>query len=269
MIQERTRKIKKELAAKGMLVDEDEEARNRKRVKTMMIEYVEDTHIPFIVPGTARFKELLPLSRTPDEDRRELESIRNEVLEKMTKVTLTNVAVANPALHESATLSVVEQISQRADRTLVDNDDQVIEIQMKNEIAIPTGQAKVYLWHQKYQPRKPEYFNRVKTGFSWTKYNQAHYNIENPPPKVVIGYKFNIFYPDLIDKSKAPDFKVYEEEGSSYATIIFRGGPPYEDIAFRIVNNPWEYHSFRGYKCRFENGIFSLYFNFKRRRYRR
>jgi Cactus-binding C-terminus of cactin protein len=24
--------------------------------------------------------------------------------------------------------------------------------------------------------------------------------MDNPPPKVVQGYKFNIFYPDLIDK---------------------------------------------------------------------
>ena len=24
--------------------------------------------------------------------------------------------------------------------------------------------------------------------------------MDNPPPKIVQGYKFNIFYPDLIDK---------------------------------------------------------------------
>lgn len=41
---------------------------------------------------------------------------------------------------------------------------------------------------------------RIHTGYEWNKYNQTHYDYDNPPPKVVQGYKFNIFYPDLIDK---------------------------------------------------------------------
>lgn len=61
-----------------------------------------------------------------------------------------------------------------------------------------------YSWQDKYRPRKPRFFNRVKTGFEWNKYNQTHYDHENPPPKHVMGYKFNIFYPDLIDSSKTP-----------------------------------------------------------------
>lgn len=36
---------------------------------------------------------------------------------------------------------------------------------------------------------KPRFFNRVKTGFEWNKYNQTHYDKENPPPKIVQGYK--------------------------------------------------------------------------------
>jgi hypothetical protein len=46
------------------------------------------------------------------------------------------------------------------------------------------------------------YVYRVHTGYEWNKYNQTHYDHDNPPPKIVQGYKFNIFYPDLIDKSK-------------------------------------------------------------------
>lgn len=64
----------------------------------------------------------------------------------------------------------------------------------------------VYLWSDKYRPRKPRYFNRVHTGFEWNKYNQTHYDMDNPPPKIVQGYKFNIFYPDLIDKSSTPQY---------------------------------------------------------------
>ncbi len=100
-----------------------------------------------------------------------------------------------------------------------------------------------YLWQDKYRPRKPRhafvnqcmmrsyvfsrslvsasvyvcdrscsvslisiarYFNRVKTGYDWNKYNQTHYDHDNPPPKSVQGYKFNIFYPDLVDRSVTP-----------------------------------------------------------------
>jgi Cactus-binding C-terminus of cactin protein len=41
----------------------------------------------------------------------------------------------------------------------------------------------VYWWHDKYRPRKPKYFNRVHTGYEWNKYNQTHYDHDNPPPK--------------------------------------------------------------------------------------
>ena len=82
---------------------------------------------------------------------------------------------------------------------------------------------------------------------------------DNPPPKVVQGYKvcfselfcfaihltdiqFNIFYPDLIDKSKAPNYKIIKEPGNDETVLLyFTAGPPYEDIAFRIVNRDWEY----------------------------
>ncbi|KAH9624041.1 hypothetical protein KSS87_008963 [Heliosperma pusillum] len=130
--------------------------------------------------------------------------------------------------------------------------------------------SQVYWWHDKYRPRKPKYFNRVHTGYEWNKYNQTHYDHDNPPPKVVQGYKFNIFYPDLVDKQMAPTY-VTEKDGDSDETCIirFHAGPPYEDIAFRIVNKEWEYSHKKGYKCTFERGILHLYFNFKRYRYRR
>nr|GME17730.1 cactin [Ipomoea batatas] len=130
--------------------------------------------------------------------------------------------------------------------------------------------SQVYWWHDKYRPRKPKYFNRVHTGYEWNKYNQTHYDYDNPPPKTVQGYKFNIFYPDLVDRSKAPTY-VIEKDGDSVDTCIikFHAGPPYEDIAFRIVNREWEYSHKKGFKCIFDRGILHLYFNFKRNRYRR
>lgn len=132
--------------------------------------------------------------------------------------------------------------------------------------------SQVYWWHEKYKPRKPKYFNRVHTAFEWNKYNKAHYDRENPPPKVVQGYKFNIFYPDLIDPAKTPTYTIEKDPDSSdggTCIIRFSGGPPYEDIAFRIVNKRWASEPHRGFKCTFDRGILQLYFNFQRRGYRR
>ncbi|KAK0055264.1 cactin [Biomphalaria pfeifferi] len=127
-----------------------------------------------------------------------------------------------------------------------------------------------FMWSDKYRPRKPRFFNRVHTGFEWNKYNQTHYDIDNPPPKIVQGYKFNIFYPDLIDKAKTPEYFVTPLEGSKdFAMLRFHAGPPYEDIAFKIVNREWEYSYKRGFRCQFHNNIFQLWFHFKRYRYRR
>ncbi|KAK4143968.1 mid region of cactin-domain-containing protein [Dichotomopilus funicola] len=139
------------------------------------------------------------------------------------------------------------------------------------------------LWADKYRPRKPRYFNRVQMGYEWNKYNQTHYDHDNPPPKVVQGYRFNIFYPDLLDKTKAPTFKIIREhgrrKGESFAPagkedtclIRFIAGPPYEDLAFRIVDREWDYSAKkeRGFKSSFDKGILQLHFQFKKIYYRK
>lgn len=123
---------------------------------------------------------------------------------------------------------------------------------------------------EKYKPRKPRYFNRVKTGYDWNKYNQTHYDHDNPPPKTVQGYKFNIFYPDLLDKSKTPQFFLEPVAGDlDHCIIRFQGGPPYEDLAFKIVNKEWEYQKKHGFRCVFDKGVLQLHFNFRRARYRK
>ena len=130
--------------------------------------------------------------------------------------------------------------------------------------------SQIYLWSDKYRPRKPRYFNRVHTGFEWNKYNQTHYDMDNPPPKIVQGYKFNIFYPDLIDKNATPQYFLTPcSDNPDFATLRFHAGPPYEDIAFKIVNREWEFSYKRGFRCQFHNNIFQLWFHFKRYRYRR
>ncbi|KZF24466.1 hypothetical protein L228DRAFT_97486 [Xylona heveae TC161] len=138
-------------------------------------------------------------------------------------------------------------------------------------------------WTDKHRPRKPRYFNRVQMGYEWNKYNQTHYDHDNPPPKIVQGYKFNIFYPDLIDKTKAPTYRIERENGrkrgqtfapageEDTCLIRFIAGPPYEDIAFRIVDKEWDYSAKRerGFKSSFDKGILQLHFQFKKIYYRK
>uniref|UniRef100_A0A914XVI1 Splicing factor Cactin n=1 Tax=Panagrolaimus superbus TaxID=310955 RepID=A0A914XVI1_9BILA len=130
-------------------------------------------------------------------------------------------------------------------------------------------EKQTYLWSDKYRPRKPRYFNRVHTGFDWNKYNQTHYDLDNPPPKIVQGYRFNIFYPDLLDITHTPQYTLTECEDSDFAILRFKAGPPYEDIAFKIVNREWEINHKHGFRNQFKEGVFQLWFFFKRYRYRR
>ncbi|SCN62190.1 cactin homolog, putative [Plasmodium chabaudi adami] len=117
--------------------------------------------------------------------------------------------------------------------------------------------------------RKPLYFNRIKTSFDWNKYNKTHYDYENTPPKYICGYKFNIFYTNLLNSNQKPSWKICpcDEEGT--VLIVFHGGPPYIDIAFKIINSEWSYDKHRGFRNVFSRGILQLYFNFKKKRYRR
>eukprot|EP01117_Protostelium_nocturnum_P012870 TRINITY_DN4765_c0_g3_i2.p1 TRINITY_DN4765_c0_g3~~TRINITY_DN4765_c0_g3_i2.p1 ORF type:complete len:465 (+),score=205.70 TRINITY_DN4765_c0_g3_i2:311-1705(+) len=136
----------------------------------------------------------------------------------------------------------------------------------KDEVAL----SKTYDWSDQHRPRRPKYFNRVHTGYEWNKYNQTHYDQDNPPPKVVQGYKFNIFYPNLIDPSKTPRYFLEKSDHPDYKIIRFHAGPPYEDIAFKIVAKPWDQSSKRtSFRNTFERGILHLWFNFKRYRYKR
>jgi len=140
-----------------------------------------------------------------------------------------------------------------------------------------------YDWERKYKPRKPRYFNRVKTGFTWNKYNSTHYDSDVPPPKIVQGYRFNIFYPDLIDKQSTPKYFLERDAdgeakrdamgiGSNEDDTVllrFTAGPPYEDLCFKIVNKEWNENTRRGFRCVFDRGVLQLYFNFKHYTYRR
>ena len=173
-----------------------------------------------------------------------------------TKSTAEGSASSRNDDYSTATMALYER---EAARGVGENE----EIFTGEEEVPTTGKSQ---WANKYRPRKPRYFNRVQMGYEWNKYNQTHYDHENPPPKVVQGYKFNIFYPDLIDKNKSPTYKIEREHGrkrgQSFAPageddtclIRFVAGPPYEDIAFRIVDREWDYSAKRerGFRSSFD-----------------
>ena len=58
-------------------------------------------------------------------------------------------------------------------------------------------------------------------------------------------------------------------ENPEFAILRITAGAPYEDIAFKIVNREWDFGNKKGFRCQFMNGIFQLWFFYKRYRYRR
>lgn len=132
-------------------------------------------------------------------------------------------------------------------------------------------------WQSKYpniRPRKPRFFNRVRMNYVWNKYNQTHYDTSNPPPKVVQGFRFNIFYPDLIQNgsisSSVPTYKRDADPTSPENEIVtFSAGAPYADVLFRIPKEEWDMSSQHGFKCVFERGSLRLHFWLRSQRYRR
>ena len=58
------------------------------------------------------------------------------------------------------------------------------------------------------------------------------------------------------DKAVTPTYRL-EKAASDADTqvIVFTAGPPYEDIAFRIVKKPWEFSHRRGFRSTFDRGV--------------
>ena len=78
-----------------------------------------------------------------------------------------------------------------------------------------------------------------------------------------------VFYPDLLDRAVAPRFFLEPADSNEFCIIRFHAGPPYEDVAFKIVNREWELQKKHGYRASFDRGTLQLHFNFKRYRYRK
>ncbi|KAK5582640.1 hypothetical protein RB653_004225 [Dictyostelium firmibasis] len=218
---------------------------------------------------TERFSENLKLKLSDLETEKYLKGIASDMDLPFNENTADNENNQNPTTTTSSTTSTTTTTNNNS-KPIKDEFDEDNEFEEQFDLEVQL-EPKYYSWHDKHRPRKPRFFNRVHTGYDWTKYNRTHYDYDNPPPKVVRGYKFNIFYPDLIDNTKSPQFFVSPSPDNPDTCILrFSAGPPYEDIAFKIVKKEWEKSHKYGYKCVFDDkGVLHLWFNFKRYRYRR
>ncbi|KAK6438446.1 hypothetical protein LTR95_005362 [Oleoguttula sp. CCFEE 5521] len=176
----------------------------------------------------------------------------------------------------SASTSQPTTFDRELARGLADNE----EI-LTSEIEVVT--KSLPCWLPASRPRKPQSFNRLLLGYDWNKYNQTHYTTDAPPPKVVQGYRFNIFYPDLPPGAPTPTYKIEREDGrrrgevraeageEDMCTIRFVGGEPYLDVAWRIVDREWDFSAKRerGFRSSFDKGVLQVWFLFKRVYYRK
>lgn len=222
------------------------------------------------------------LLRTPEEDALIYSQSRSEILEMMLVRCLQNRSrlESNPLLSNQSSRFYVTNREKVVRGRLEQTVEDLMRLEVLKQAPMEADEEELSEsldlapiledWRSKYRPRKPKFFVRIKSGYEWNKYNQTHYDSLSPPPKVVQGYKFNIFFPDLIDKTRAPQYYLEPDPNTTETCVIrFHSGPPYEDLAFRVVNRDWEYSERHGFKNVFDRGILHLYFNFKRHRFKR
>lgn len=161
---------------------------------------------------------------------------------------------------------------------------------LDDALDLSTGKPQQLDYSDRYRPRKPRYFNRVHTGYEWNRYNQMHYEYVTTLIKRLEKSELTRQYGEpaakgcarvqvqrllsrshvgrilsgrqkkheLIssDKSTAPTYRLQKDPSDPDTQIIvFTAGPPYEDIAFRIVRKPWEYSHRRGFRSTFDRGV--------------
>lgn len=197
---------------------------------------------------------------TQREDAKRMQMKRNQVL---------GTGVVKPDDEETFEKNAREKIA-IGEEELSEEEEAVVKPKEKSNTQEVQLENQSYSWSDKYRPRKPRYYNRVHTGYDWNQYNKKHYDIDNPPPKTVQGYKLNIFYPDMIDKTKTPHYSITPcKDNKDFAILRFHAGPPYEDVAFKIVNKEWDISHRHGFRNQFQNGIYQLWFHFRKWKYRR
>lgn len=121
-------------------------------------------------------------------------------------------------------------------------------------------------------PCLPLYYVRIHASYEWNKHNRYLYFFDNMPSKTITGYKFNIFYTGFFSENQFPRFfleQLTETSDARCCILRFSLGPPLSDCSFKVLNRVWDVSQRKGFRSVFDQGIYHLYFNFRRLHYRR
>ena len=90
-----------------------------------------------------------------------------------------------------------------------------------------------------------------------------------PPPKLIQEYKFNILYPELIDKARLPSFSPdIHEDDSDFPIHKFQTRLSCKNFAFTIIIKEWDYLTNHGFRCHSQNVAWQLSDSFRKWKYR-
>jgi cactin len=118
-----------------------------------------------------------------EEDLRRLQQLRRKVVletaERQREQQLL-LADENQADADADADADAELFKREASKGMGENEhafNQVVDVEQQT-----------YSWFDKYRPRKPRFFNRVRTGYQWTAYNRKHYGSDKEamPPRMVM-----------------------------------------------------------------------------------
>ncbi len=171
---DKKREIESEEKDEFERIDKIDELNEANEVDLMMLsikEYEHGNYSPILLRDSDLADGVFIL--TQEEDNKRIELKRNKILRGETKTE-----------QEEFEAKLKQNLTDSFDDTSANNGEPKAA-----EVAIEHH----YMWADKYRPRKPRYYNRVHTGYEWNQYNKKHYDVDNPPPKTVQGYKFNVF----------------------------------------------------------------------------
>jgi hypothetical protein len=186
-IQDRIRKeeenYKVKQAARSMKFNEEDQQSKMDQITKSIREYELGNYSPKLLN-----EEDLPLDvliLTQEEDNTRLENKRHETL---------GADVVKKSIEDEFELRAKKAMNTSFEEDDIDGveDQDVSSSNNKKSNTQEIALTHNYLWSDKYRPRKPRYYNRVHTGYDWNQYNKKHYDVDNPPPKTVQGYKFNV-----------------------------------------------------------------------------
>lgn len=172
---DKRREIESEEKDEFERIDKIDELNEANEVDLMMLaikEYEHGNYSPILLRDSDLADGAFVL--TQEEDNKRIELKRNKILHGETK---TEQEEFEAKLRQNLTDSY-------GDESAANGEQKAAEVAIEHH----------YMWSDKYRPRKPRYYNRVHTGYEWNQYNKKHYDVDNPPPKTVQGYKFNVLF---------------------------------------------------------------------------